>query len=399
MPMSSDPLQSVALTAMARVATDFETDARVPMNPHPDVIVIGAGIIGATCAWRLSQAGLKVTVLERSATGSEASQAALGVLTFHARPQFPEPLLVLCRHSREYYPSVIDELAEVTGERVDYREAGQLMVAPFDADLPELEEAERANRELGLEVERASPEEVRLLEPHLNPDLASALYYPGDAWVDNTALTFAIVKAAQSAGARIERANVTSIEMGNGRAGGVQAGGETYQSEWIVLAAGCWSGQIPGVPDLPVVPRRGQAFAVEGALIRRVVHSPRAYMVPKGDIQTMLGATVEDVGFDTANTLGGLRDIASKSLEMSAKLESCTFDGAWAGLRPGTPDEIPVIGPFEQIPNLIVASGHFRNGILLAPLTARLVRDHLTGSDPVPDLAPFSPNRAALRRA
>ena len=368
------------------------------MINRPDVLVIGAGIIGAACAWRLSQAGLSVTLLERSAPGSEASQAALGVLTFHTRPQFPKPLLAICRGSRRYFPAVIEELAEAIGDRVEYREAGQLMVAPFEADLPELDEAEKANQALALDVERASPEEVRLLEPNLNPNLAGALYFPGDAWVDNTALTFAIVKAAEGAGAVLHRANVAAIELRNGRVSGVHASGEIYIAEWVILAAGCWSGQIPGVPDLEVIPKRGQAFAVEGALIRRVVHSPRAYMVPKGDIQTMLGATVEDVGFDTANTLGGLSDIATKSLEMSAKLEGCTFDGAWAGLRPGTPDEIPIIGPFEQAPNLIVASGHFRNGILLAPITAELVRNLVLGREPAIDLLPYSPDRASLRQ-
>lgn len=359
-----------------------------------DALIIGAGIVGAACAWRLSQAGLSVRVLDRTAPGSEASQAALGVLTFHGRPDtMPEPMRALAHKSRAYYPAIIDELEEVVGERVYFRQEGQLILGMNEDDMPSLEETLRVNRLEGVELERATPKEALMLEPNLNPEIAGALYSPHDGWVDNTALTQAIVRAAQQAGAVFEQAEVNSVETGNGQIKRVRAGEAHYESDWVVLAAGAWSGQIWNVP---VKPRRGQAYSVEGSYFKRVIHSPRAYIVPKYEAQTMLGATVEDVGFDASNTPDGLGSISTRAFEISPRLETSTFVGAWAGLRPGTPDDLPIIGPAVEFPNLVLATGHFRNGILLAPITADLVRQIVVGDTPDLDLAPFSPDREAL---
>jgi len=363
-----------------------------------DALIIGAGIIGAASAWRLSQAGLSVKVLDRTAPGSEASQAALGILTFHGRPDtMAKPLRLLARKSREFYPAVIDELEEALGERVYFRQEGQIILAINDDDLPSMEEALRVNRAEGVELERASVEEALMLEPNINPEIAGALYSPQDAWVDNTALTQAFVGAAQHAGAEFEQADVTSVEAGNGRVASVRAGEARYEADWVVLAAGAWSGLIEGVPGVPVTPRRGQAYSVEGSYFRRVIHSPRAYIVPKGEAQTMLGATVEDVGFDLTNTPEGLGAVSKRAFEISPVLETSTFAGAWAGLRPGTPDDLPIIGASAEHPNLVIATGHFRNGILLAPITADLVRQIVFGDTPDLDLAPYSPGRDALK--
>ena len=359
-----------------------------------DVLIIGAGIVGASCAWRLSQAGLSVKVLDRTAPGSEASQAALGVLTFHGRPDLmPEPMRMLARKSRDYYPAIIDELEETVGERVYFRQEGQLILGINEGDMPSLEETLGVNRLEGVEIERASVEEALKLEPNLNPEIAGALYSPHDAWVDNTALTQAIVRAAQQSGAVFEQAEVDSIETNNGQIADVRAGEAHYESDWVVLAAGAWSGQIWNVP---VKPRRGQAYSVEGSYFKRVIHSPRAYIVPKGENQTMLGATVEDVGFDSANTPDGLGFVSKGAFEISPSLETSKFSGAWAGLRPGTPDDLPIIGSGAEFPNLVIATGHFRNGILLAPITADAVRQIVVGETLSCDLAEFSPDRMSL---
>ena len=360
-----------------------------------DVLIIGAGIVGASCAWRLSQAGLSVKVLDRTAPGSGASQAALGVLTFHGRPDvMPEPMRMLARLSRDYYPAIIDELEEVVGERVYFRQEGQLILGMNEDDMASLEETLRVNRLEGVELERATPEEALVLEPNLNPEIAGALYSPHDAWVDNTTLTQAIVRAARQTGAIFEQTEVDLIETNDGQITGIRAGEALYQSDWVVLAAGAWSGQIWNVP---VKPRRGQAYSVEGSYFKRVIHSPRAYIVPKGDSQTMLGATVEDVGFDSANTPDGLGFVSKGAFEISPTLETSKFSGAWAGLRPGTPDDLPIIGSTTDFPNLIIATGHFRNGILLAPITADLVRQIILSEPPNIDLAEFSPDRMSLR--
>jgi glycine oxidase len=266
-------------------------------------------------------------------------------------------------------------------------------VALIEENLAGLEEAYVANKERGIPVERPTAAECQQLAPGLSPRLLGALFLPGDAWVDNTALTLAMVKAAEKSGAIFERGQVQAVVTEMGKATGVTVAGNTRTAGWIVLAAGCWSGQIDGLPPLPVQPVRGQAFMVAGQPIRRIVMSPRGYLVPKGDHQTMVGATVERVGFDDSGTLGGIAEVAQAGLEMAPRLAQNEFLGAWSGLRPGTPDDLPFIGPFASLPNVIAATGHFRNGILLAPITAAMVQAALLGETPPLALDPFLPGR------
>ncbi len=363
------------------------------MTQNADVIIVGGGIIGVTCAWRLAIAGARVTLFERESPGSGSSQAALGVLGFHARPQMPKAFDSLCRLSRQFYPTIIDELQDAIGQRVDYLACGQLSLAFNEGDWIDLETSYASNKAHGIPVERPTPEECQQLAPGVNSHILDALFLPEDAWVDNTALTLAIAQAAEAAGVTIERKEVQAIVNEGGRCTAVRAGGALYPAGWFVLAAGCWSGQIAGITDLPVEPVRGQALLMTGQPIRRVVMSPRGYLVPKGNSQTMLGATVERVGFNDSNTLGGIGEVIHAGLEVAPGLARCEFLGVWSGLRPATPDDIPIIGPFGELPNLIAATGHFRNGILLAPITAAMVRAAITGETPPADLAPFSPDR------
>ena len=365
----------------------------IDMTQSADVIVIGAGIIGAACAWQLAQAGLRVTILERNAPGSQASQAALGVLTFHADPEKPAYFQDLFLRSEKLFPDLIEELAEVAGERVNYHQGGQLHIALHKTELPEIKTIFKVNSDLGVNVEQVTPQECLLLEPGIAQHNCGGLFFPEDAWVDNTALTLGIIRAAERAGAVLERANVDAIESQNGLATGVRWGTERRSAGWIILAAGCWSGQIQNTPPLPVVPVRGQALSVAGRAARRVIMSLNGYLVPKGEAQTMVGATVEHVGFDDSNTLEGLRDVSTSGIEISPRIGAFEFLGAWAGLRPATPDHLPLIGPFAEIQNLVAATGHFRNGILLAPITAQLVRAVVTGEPPPLELSPFLPDR------
>jgi glycine oxidase len=344
-----------------------------------DVIVIGAGVIGAACAWRLAQAGARVTLLERSAPAAGASQAALGVLQYHAKPNVHPAYQYLSARSRDLYPNLMAELADVTGERVPYSAGGQLNIALAEADWPDLDALEAANTTQSLPVERATAEECRLLEPMLTPAVLGGVFFPNDAWVDNTALTLALAQAAERAGVRLERGEVTAIEQAEGRAVAVQAGGQRYVTDWIVLAAGCWSSQIAGLPALPVRPVRGQALAVGGQLVRRVISSARGYLVPKAGGQTLVGATVEEAGYDDGLTFGGIAELTAIGLEIAPRLGGMAWAGAWAGLRPATPDGMPYVGPFAECPNLVAAAGHFRNGILQAPATAEIVTAYVTG--------------------
>lgn len=363
------------------------------MTQNPDVLIIGAGIIGVTCAWRLASAGLRVTVYDRQAPGSGASQAALGVLGFHARPQMPAAFDDLCRKSRQFYPAIIDELDSAIGQRLYYRAGGQLSVALQEGDLVELEEAYSLNQARGIQVERPTPLECQQLAPGINQRVLDSLFFPDDAWVDNTALTLAIAQAAETAGAVFERGEVQAVTSKAGRAGGIRVAGEIREADWLVIAAGCWSGQIAGLPPLPVQPVRGQALLVASQPIRRIVMSERGYLVPKADGQTMIGATVEQVGYDESNTLAGLSELTEAGLEIAPILARAEFLGAWAGLRPGTADNLPYIGPFAKLPNVIAATGHFRNGILLAPITAAMVQAAIVGGDSPAELEPFLPDR------
>jgi glycine oxidase len=173
----------------------------------------------------------------------------------------------LVLYSAALYPDLIDELAQFSGARVDYQPGGQLVIALSEKDLPGIELSHKLNKRKGVQVEKVTPQELRLLEPGLTPDLYGAVFFPEDAWVDNTALTMAIVQAAEKDGGVIKRANVEAVEIRAGRAVGVHAGGELYRADWIILAAGSWSGQISGIPPTPVKPIRGQALAVAGRAV------------------------------------------------------------------------------------------------------------------------------------
>jgi len=363
------------------------------MSKNPDIIVIGAGIIGSISAWRLAQAGFKVTVLERNAPASEASQAALGILTFHAKLNMPDIFHQLCYRSQPYYKKLIDELSEITREMPNFQQGGSLKVAFIEEDLPEIEDYYRINKALGVNVEWASVEESLMLAPGLNPKVITALFFENDAWVDNTALTLTIVEAAKKAGVTFQKANVRRINSQAERVTGVETDKGSFSADMVILSAGCWSGLIKGVPPIPIFPVRGQALAVNSQPIRRVVMTSRGYMVPKGTDQMMIGATEEPVGFEEKNTLEGIESVAKAGLEMAPSLQKAEFLGAWAGLRPGTADKLPFIGPFPDLPNLIAATGHFRNGILLAPFTADIIRSVVTGEKPVIDISPLSPGR------
>jgi glycine oxidase len=361
----------------------------------PDVIVIGAGAIGAACAWRLAQAGAQVTVLERGAPASGASRAALGVLQHHVEPGQPPAYQHLALRGRELFPTLLEELNEITGLPRAHHAVGQMNLALSPAQLPDLEASYAANAERGVRVERLTPAGCLELEPGLNPLVAGGLLFPDNAWIDNTALTLAFARAAQAAGARLERAEAGAVMAEEGRVIGVRAGREFYPAEWVVLAAGCWSSRVGGVPPLPVRPVRGQALAVAGQPVHHIVAAGGGFLVPKEGGQTLVGSTVEEAGFDSSLTIGGLAEIMAAGTRIAPGLAGCQYLTAWAGLRPGTPDGWPYLGPFAALPKLVAATGHFRNGIMQAPATAEIVRALVMGRELPVDLAPLSPDRHA----
>jgi glycine oxidase len=364
-----------------------------------DVVVVGGGAIGCAVARKAALAGLSVTVLERGEPGAEASSAAAGMLSPLAEASGPGPFLDLLLQAREIYPLYADALRAETGVDVGYGDAGTLFPSLRERDDDELERRWTWQSAVGLPIERMDGEDARRLEPRINPAVRLALRFRDDHHVDNRALSTALWAAAARAGARFRLgAEAVAVLRKGDRAVGVElAGGERVLASEVVVAGGCWAGRLGGLPrPLPVGPVRGQLMALEAVppLFRHVVDSPRCYLVPRAEGRLVAGATVEPAaGFRKAVTPAGLRRLIDGAAEIAPALRDAPIAGIWSGLRPGTPDGLPVLGPDPEVSNLFYAAGHFRNGILLAPLTGELIGALLLGSAPLTDLSPYRPDR------
>jgi glycine oxidase len=313
-----------------------------------------------------------------------------------------EPLLRLGVAAAAVYPTFVDELAEATGVDPGYLRCGTLMVARDRDEAEALVRHHELRTSLGLPVKRLLPGQARSIEPALAPSLRLALDVPEDHAIDPRQLTVAL-SAALGGSLRAATA-VVSIHVADGRVRGVVlADGQRLAAEHVVVAAGPWSGQLNGLPEharIPVRPVKGQIFRLHDpagpGLLTRVVRMPPAYVVPRGDGRYVLGATMEERGFDTTVTAGAVFELLRDASELVPGISELVIDELSAGLRPGTPDNAPVIGP-GALPGLYWATGHYRNGVLLAPITAEIVAAGITGGSP-PDTLPleaFAPARFA----
>ncbi len=343
--------------------------------------VVGGGVIGLAVAWRARQRGLEVVVLDRSDFGAGASRAAAGMLAPVAEADAQErALLVHNLESARRWPAFAAELADVTGLDVGYRACGSLLLAR-DRDEAEHVERERALRErMGLAVERLLGSEARRREPALAPSLRLALALPDDHAVEPARLVAALVEACSRAGVHL--CPHTAVEDL-----------AALDAERVVVAAGAWSGSLGAVPVRPV---KGQALRLRDpsgpGLCDHVLRFEGGYFVPRGDGRYYLGATMEERGFDTAVTALGVYELLREAAEVLPGILELEIDEAFAGLRPGTPDNAPIVGSDPADERIVWATGHFRNGILLCPLTAELIADELIGDRP--DHA-FRPERFA----
>ncbi|HUP19299.1 MAG TPA: glycine oxidase ThiO [Gemmatimonadota bacterium] len=379
----------------------------------PDALVIGGGLIGCSIARALAADGRTVVVLERNREpGAEASRAAAGLLvpqTERAMGRLgagsaaaEDAMLALLLESQRRFPAFARDLEEVSGRSVHYRGEGSLVAALSAEEAAALAAFARRQADRGLPAEWIEGSAARRLEPALGPAVRAALLVPGDHQVDNVELTLAAVEAAKCAGVEIRTsAAVAGIVARDGRAAGVRLeDGTRLDAALVLLAAGAWSGGLEGLPrELPVRPVKGQMIAVvppPPASIRRIVSVPGAYCVPRDDGRVLVGATVEEAGFDTA-----VDEVAARRLVAAAARALPGFAAApvvahWAGLRPGTPDGLPILGEDPDLPGLVYATGHYRNGILLAPVTAAIVGAIGRGDEPPVAIEPFSPARPAL---
>jgi glycine oxidase len=365
----------------------------MPQDPTAtsDVAVIGGGVIGLAIAWRAAQRGLSVCVLERGELGAGASHVAAGMLAPVTEADAGElALLELGLRSARVWPAFAQELSEAAGAETGFRSSGALVVAR-DRDEAEALERELALRlDLGLEVRRLLPSAARRLEPALAPTVRLALDVPGDHCADPRAVVLALAEAARRAGVTLRTGSaVERIEHRGGRVTGVGlAGGEVVHARRVVAAAGAWSGAIDGLPRIPLRPVKGQILRLRDpagpGLLERVVRFEGGYLVPRGDGRYVLGATMEERGFDTTVTAGALYELLRDGGELVPGVHELVIEEMSAGLRPATPDNAPLLGPAAELEGLHWATGHHRNGILLAPVSAELVVDGLTGGDAVP---------------
>src|SRR5215211_1790782 len=349
---------------------------------RPDVAIVGAGVVGLGIAWRLAQRGARVSVFDRGAAGAGASHAAAGMLAACAEAEPGEEALVaLGRLAQAAWPAFAAELEQATGLSVDLRREGTLVVALTADDQARLRHQLAFQHSLRLPLEWISGLEARRREPHLAA-LAGAVFSPEDHQVDNRKLVAALRDAATASGVVIrEHTAVERVLVSHGRATGVHlADGSDVAAAAVVIAAGAWSRAIGGIPAPllpPVRPVKGQTLALRmdpaAPLLRHVVWGPNVYMVPRRDGRLILGATVEEKGFDATLTAGGVLSLLEAAWRIVPAIEELPVDEMWVGHRPGSRDDAPILGP-GPLDGLVYATGHHRNGILLAPVTA----EHIT---------------------
>jgi len=363
--------------------------SRPTSNPNkPNVAIIGAGVIGLAIAWRLAARGTSVQVFDRGAAGAGASHAAAGMLAACAEAEPGEEALVaLGRESQARWGAFAAELLAASGIDVELRPEGTLLLALTADDQARLTHQLVFQQKLDLPLQWISAADTRRREPHLAGKLAGAVFSPEDTQVDNRKLVAALRVAAEAAGVSVrEYRSVSAISSRGGRVDGIiLADGTKVEADVVVLAAGAWARGIEGVdPKLrpPVRPIKGQMLALRmdsaAPLLSHVVWAPGAYLVPRRDGRLLVGATVEEKGYDTSLTAGGILTLLEAAWRAVPAIEELAVDEMWVGHRPGSRDDAPILGA-GPIDGLIYATGHHRNGILLAPITAdamaRLILD------------------------
>jgi glycine oxidase len=368
------------------------------VNRHADVIVIGAGIVGCAIACELARRGTAVRIVDDRPAGMGATQASAGVLAPYLEAREGTAFLDLTVRSLNLYDSFIAELAGESGEQISYRRTGTIDIALDDDALRTLQERATVLTRIGVSSALLSPDAVRSEEPHVGYGAAGALLVEAHGFVVVADLIRALTLAGRQHGIefaaparahRISRQDdAVAVDTDNG----------TLSAATVVLAAGSWSGAIDvegAGAHAPVRPVRGQllSLAWRGTPLRRTTWGSRCYLVPWDDGTLLVGATMEEAGFDERATVAGVRDLLEAAGELIPHAWSAGFNGAKVGLRPATTDGLPIVGRSAAVPNLVYATGHFRNGVLLAPLTAKLVADLVMGSPADSALAALAPSR------
>ncbi|MEU0413270.1 glycine oxidase ThiO [Streptomyces griseorubiginosus] len=370
-----------------------------------DVLVVGGGIIGLVTAWRAAQRGLSTAVVDPE-PGGGAAQVAAGMLAAVTELHYGEQtLLGLNLASARRYPDFAAELTDLTGHDLGYRRCGTLAVALDADDRAHLRELHALQRQSGLESEWLSGRECRRLEPMLAPGVRGGLRVDGDHQIDPRRLTRALLAACERAGVVFHRAWAERLRVVRDRAAGITTtDGDELDAGQVVLAAGSLSGRLEGVPKAllpPVRPVKGQVLRLTvppryapflSRTVRAVVRGSQVYLVPRENGELVIGATSEELGWDTTVTAGGVYELLRDAHELVPGITELPLTETRAGLRPGSPDNAPLLGPTD-LPGLLLATGHYRNGVLLTPVTGDAMAHVLTTGE-LPEVArPFTPGR------
>ncbi|MEP7051638.1 MAG: glycine oxidase ThiO [Pseudomonadota bacterium] len=364
----------------------------------PDVLIIGGGIMGTSAAWDLAGHGSKVVVLERSVPGAEASSAAAGILGAQAEAHAAGPMAELCLASRARYAKFAATLSKETHVDVGYRECGVLRVAFTPVHVKRLVAAAAWQKKRGLGVEALTRRRLATHEAALSPELNGGVRFASDSRVDPKALLRALHIAALGRGVRFQSgAFVRRVIVEGERAVGVALDdGSVMRAHNVVVAAGSWTSLIDGLglPAGEVIPARGQIVELElpAPPLTHVVFGPGAYLVPRDDGRVLVGSTVEFVGYEREVTAGAVRDLLTHATALLPALSRAGLRATWSNFRPYTKDELPLLGR-TKIERLFLSTGHYRNGILLAPISAQIVRAAVLGQRAPVALEAFSPER------
>jgi glycine oxidase len=371
--------------------------------PAQRIAIIGGGVVGLGVGWRLAVAGCAVDVFDRGEAGHGASWAAAGMLAAGVETEpSEEALFALNRQAQRRWPDFAAELERATGIEIGLRQEGTLVVGLTRDDAQQLRFTFDFQRRLGIDLAWLSGREAREREPHLHPGAVAAIYSPDDHQVDNRSLVRALRQAFIDAGGRLhEHAAVRSIDSVHGRVRGIRIGDDRHPADAVLLAAGAWSRTIEGVPPEacpPVRPIKGQMLALRmdpaQPVLRHVLWAPKIYLVPRHDGRLLIGATVEERGFDPDLTAGGVLSLLEAAWRAVPTIEELPIDEMWVGFRPGSRDDAPILGP-TPIEGLTVATGHHRNGILLAPLTIDMISRHMLTGEVDPAIRAFGIERFA----
>jgi glycine oxidase len=377
-------------------------DPSTPRSTSYDVIVAGAGVVGLACAWRAARDGHRVCVLERGRIGSGASGVAAGMLAPVGEASWgEEALLALGLESLHRWDEFADELAGDSAKPAGYRRIGALHLALDRDEAEALTRRYELHRDLGLASERLTPSQARALEPSLSPSVTAALHAPDEGAADPVVVSAALATAVRARGGEVaEQTEITGLEIGGDGATVSLAGGGEVACRRLVVATGAWSGSAEWLPEElrpPVRPVKGEILTLRArageAPCERILAHERIYLVPRKDGRLIAGATVEERGFDETVTAGGVHEILREAYRLLPEVAELELVEARARLRPGTPDNRPVIGAVGPI---VLATGHYRNGILLAPATADAVAAIIRGDEPGIDAGAFGPGRFGL---